>query len=164
MANICVYLTSHLCIHITTLSCGVSVYTDVMHMATLKRLEWGWVRELWGFPHGSDHKESACNARDPGSIPEDPLEKGMATHPAFLPGEFHEQRSLVGFSPWGRQESDTTEQLIRELWLLIFLHFMWTSSILTLDHEILRVYIVIPCCCWVTKHVWLSATPWTAAR
>ena len=124
MANICVYLTSHLCIHITTLSCGVSVYTDVMHMATLTRLEWGWVRELWGFPHGSDHKESACNARDPGSIPEDPLEKGMATHPAFLPGEFHEQRSLVGFSPWGRQESDTTEQLIRELWLLIFLHFM----------------------------------------
>ena len=55
---------------------------------------------------------------------EDPLEKGMATHPAFLLGEFHGQRSLVGFSPWGRQESDTTEQLIRELWLLIFLHFM----------------------------------------
>ena len=27
----------------------------------------------------------------------------------FLPGESHEQRSLVGFSPWGRKESDTTE-------------------------------------------------------
>ena len=27
----------------------------------------------------------------------------------FLPGESHEQRSLVGYSPWGRKESDTTE-------------------------------------------------------
>ena len=29
----------------------------------------------------------------------------------FLPGEFHEQRSLVGYSPWGQKESDMTEQL-----------------------------------------------------
>ena len=27
----------------------------------------------------------------------------------FLPGESHGQRSLVGCSPWGRTESDTTE-------------------------------------------------------
>ena len=27
--------------------------------------------------------------------------------PVFLPGEFHGQRSLVGYSPWGRKESDT---------------------------------------------------------
>ena len=38
----------------------------------------------------------------------DPLEKEMATHPVFLPGEFNEQRSLVGYSPWGRKELDTT--------------------------------------------------------
>ena len=31
---------------------------------------------------------------------EDPLEKEMATHPVFLPGEFHGQRSLAGYSPW----------------------------------------------------------------
>ena len=31
--------------------------------------------------------------------------------PAFLPGESHGQRSLVGYSPWGRKESDTTERL-----------------------------------------------------
>ena len=30
--------------------------------------------------------------------------------PVFLPGEFHEQRSLVGYSPWGLRESDTTER------------------------------------------------------
>jgi len=31
--------------------------------------------------------------------------------PVFLPGEFHGQRSLVDYSPWGHKESDTTEQL-----------------------------------------------------
>ena len=29
--------------------------------------------------------------------------------PVFLPGESHGQRSLVGYSPWGRQESHMTE-------------------------------------------------------
>ena len=31
--------------------------------------------------------------------------------PVLLPGKFHGWRSLVGCSPWGRQESDRTEQL-----------------------------------------------------
>ena len=38
-------------------------------------------------------------------------EKGMATHPVFLPGEFHGHRSLVGYSPWDCKESDMTEKL-----------------------------------------------------
>ena len=42
---------------------------------------------------------------------EDPLDKGMATTPVFLSREFHVQRSLAGYSPWGRKESDTIEQL-----------------------------------------------------
>ena len=43
---------------------------------------------------------------------EDPLEKGMVLPtPVFLPGEFHGQRSLAGYSPLGRKESDMTEQL-----------------------------------------------------
>ena len=29
--------------------------------------------------------------------------------PVFLPGKFHGQRSLVGYSPWGSKESDMTE-------------------------------------------------------
>ena len=43
---------------------------------------------------------------------EDALEKGLATlhpTPVFLPGKFHGQRSLVGYSPWGHKKSDTTE-------------------------------------------------------
>ena len=39
---------------------------------------------------------------------EDPLEKEIAV---LLPGESHGGRSLVGYSPWGRKESDTTERL-----------------------------------------------------
>ena len=31
--------------------------------------------------------------------------------PELLPGKSHGQRSLVGCSPWGRKESDTTERL-----------------------------------------------------
>ena len=42
---------------------------------------------------------------------EDSLEKEMATHSVFLPGESHGRRSLVGYSPWGRKESDKAEQL-----------------------------------------------------
>ena len=43
---------------------------------------------------------------------EDTLEKGIATHSIFLSGEFHGQRSLVGYSPWGCKESYMKEQLI----------------------------------------------------
>ena len=40
---------------------------------------------------------------------EGPLEKEMATHSIFSPGESHGLRSLVGCSPQGHKESDTTE-------------------------------------------------------
>ena len=40
---------------------------------------------------------------------EDPLENGMATHSSILAWRIHRQRSLVGYSPWGHKESDTTE-------------------------------------------------------
>ena len=40
---------------------------------------------------------------------EDPLQKRWLTTPVFLPAEFHRQRSLAGYSPWGRKESDVTE-------------------------------------------------------
>ena len=40
-----------------------------------------------------------------------PLDKGLATHSSILAGEIHGQRSLAGYSPWGRKASDTTEWL-----------------------------------------------------
>ena len=67
-----------------------------------------------GFPGGSDSKESACNAGDLGWIPRlgrspagghgNPLKYSCLANPRG-------QRSLAGYSLWGRKESDTTEQL-----------------------------------------------------
>ena len=42
---------------------------------------------------------------------EDPLEKEMATHSSTTAWKTHGQRSLVGYSPWGCKELDTTERL-----------------------------------------------------
>ena len=56
---------------------------------------------------------------------EDPLEKGMATHSTIPPGEFHGQRSLAGYSPWGRTELDTTEWLALSSWVA---EWDWVSN------------------------------------
>ena len=42
---------------------------------------------------------------------EDPLEKAWQPTPVFLPEESYGLRSLVGYSPCGHEESDTTERL-----------------------------------------------------
>ena len=42
---------------------------------------------------------------------EGPLEKAMAPHSSTLAWQIQGWRSLVGCSPWGREESDTTERL-----------------------------------------------------
>ena len=67
-----------------------------------------------GFSGGSVVKNLCASAGDAGSIPgsEDPPEEEMATHSRiFLPGKSHGRRRLVGYSPWGRKELDTTEHL-----------------------------------------------------
>ena len=40
---------------------------------------------------------------------EDPLERKWQPTLVFFPGQSHGQRSLAGYSPWTRKESDTTE-------------------------------------------------------
>ena len=44
---------------------------------------------------------------------EDSLEEDMATHPVFLHGGSHGQRSLVDCGSWGHKESGMTERLSR---------------------------------------------------
>ena len=66
------------------------------------------------FHSGSDGEESGCNAGDLDLIPGllgsgDPWRRDWLPSPVFLPGEFHGQRSLEGYSPWGHRESDTNE-------------------------------------------------------
>ena len=68
-----------------------------------------------GFPSGASGREPACQCRrckrhgfNPwvGKIP---WKRAQQPTPVFLPGEFHGQRNLVGYSPWGRKESDMIE-------------------------------------------------------
>ena len=81
----------------------------ILTITTIRTLlEYEKLKYREGLPDNSVGKESTCNAGDPGSLPrlgEDPLEKEMATTPVFFPGKFHEQRSLVGNSPWSHRES-----------------------------------------------------------
>ena len=51
---------------------------------------------------------------------EDPSEKGMVPTPLFMPGEFHGQRILAGYSPRGCKESYTTKRLTLLLSQLIY--------------------------------------------
>ena len=75
-------------------------------------------------PGGSDSKESTCNVGDLGSIP------GLGRFPGgghgnilqlFLPGEFHGQKSLVGYSPWVHKELDMIERLSMHMSIKVFL-------------------------------------------
>ena len=65
-------------------------------------------------PRRLSSKESACQCKryelNPwiGKIP---WRRKWQLTPAFSPGKFHGQRSLVCYSPWGCKESDTTERL-----------------------------------------------------
>ena len=68
-----------------------------------------------GLPRRLSCKESACQCKSLRRRMFDPWVRKILWRrkwqptPVFLPGESHGQRSLVGYSPWGRKESDTTE-------------------------------------------------------
>ena len=63
------------------------------------------IQALYGFPDGTSGKESTCQCRRPKRCKFDPWvrkipwrRKQQPTR-VFLPGKFHGQRSLVGYSP-----------------------------------------------------------------
>ena len=70
---------------------------------------------LRGFSGGTCGEEPACHCRRRKRLGFDPWvwkipgRRAWQSTPVFLPGESHEQRSLVGYSLWGRKEPDTTE-------------------------------------------------------
>ena len=81
----------------------------------------------WWFPGGSEG--SVClQCGTPELAPwvgKIPWRRKWQLTPVFLPGESHGWRSLVGYSPWGCKESDTTEQL----------HFHFLSPMLLNHHS-----------------------------
>ena len=69
-----------------------------------------------GFPGGSVVKNLPANAGGVDSIPGSRRSPGEGNgnpfqYGNFLPGKFHGQRSLVGYSPWSHKEQDTTERI-----------------------------------------------------
>ena len=83
-----------------------------------------------GFPGGSEVKVSACSVGDLGSIPGSgrkiPWRRNWQPTPVFLPGESHGRRSLVGYSPRGRKESDVTERFhsLLDVWFTVHVEGM----------------------------------------
>ena len=81
-----------------------------LRVPTEKILELIEIMHIMGFSSGSDSKESACNAGDPGLIPGWGRSLGEGNgYPTlvFLPGESHGQRSLVGYTVPGVTKSQT---------------------------------------------------------
>ena len=71
---------------------------------------------------------SACNVGRPGFDPwvgKIPWRRKQQPTPVFLPGESHGRRNLVGYSPWGHKELDTTERL----------HFHFLSAYLKVENS-----------------------------
>ena len=66
---------------------GVTLYWASLLAQKVKNLHALWKTQVWSLGQ------------------EDPLQKGIATTPVFLPGEPHGP-SLVAYSPWGHKELD----------------------------------------------------------
>ena len=65
--------------------------------------------------------------------------------PELLPGKSHEGRSMVGYSPWGRKELDTTEQLH-------FFSFFHNKINLSLAHSLpILLFLVSQASLWFFK-------------
>ena len=58
------------------------------------------------FPGGTVVKDMPDNRKR--KIRKIPWRRKWLPTPVILPGESHGQRSLTGYSPWGRKEPDTT--------------------------------------------------------
>ena len=104
----CIYSSVHLTKGILTyLTLASLVAQTVKHLPTMWEI---WVR---------------CRGQ------EDPLEKWQPT-PVLLPGKSHGLRSLVGYSPWGHKESDTTS--LSHSYLIYFCFYIFC-----LQRQILKI-------------------------
>ena len=112
----CLFLTQFLCQLLQGHFCTTRHTDTLLPVAPTRPTPVStWPRSRVGFPVALVVKNSVVNAGDTRNPQvwslgrEDPLEEGWQTTPVFLPGKFHGQRSLVGYSPWGLKELDMTE-------------------------------------------------------
>ena len=98
---------SHKLAHVSGTHCQV-------HASSTNGWDFVTLQDSVGFPKWGSGKESACQCRRRRFNPwvrKSPWCRKWQPTPEFLPGKFHGQRSLEGYSPWVRQESDMTEWL-----------------------------------------------------
>ena len=69
------------------------------------------ILNLEHIPDGSDGKSLCLQCGRPGFDPWVGKIRKWQPTPVLLPGKSHGRRSLVGYSPWGRKNSDMTERL-----------------------------------------------------
>ena len=89
-------------------------------MSNIERQIWDRGQRSWllfehSFPRWLSSKESACQCRrhrrcrfNPW-VRKIPWRRKWQLTPVFLPGKFHRQRTLAGYSPWGLKVLDMTE-------------------------------------------------------
>ena len=134
-------------------SLSLSVWVDLIQSAkgALNRIK-GWIRKnsfslpegfwaeslvfigLLGFPRWCSGKKSVSLCRRHGFDPwvgKTPWSRKWKPTLVFLPGELHEQGSLVSYTSWGHRELDMTEQA----------HTHWSSAsglrfVLELYHQL----------------------------
>ena len=76
-------------------------------------------------PGGSDCEQSACNVRDPGSIPESRRSPGEGNEKPLQDScwENPMQRSPIGYTPWGHKELSMTEHMRAQAITILPSHF-----------------------------------------
>ena len=77
---------------------------------------WGAGYEIGQKVQNNSYKESACNEGDPGLIPG--LGRSSGEGDGYPLQYSCLENSMVGYSPWGHKELDTTEQLTLSLIIL----------------------------------------------
>ena len=110
-----------------------------------------------------------------------PWQREWLPSPAFWPGEFHGQRRLAGYGPWGRKGSDTTEQISHihtphfKIFATAASHFSVAVSVLVclgcynkntigwVAYKQTPITYGSACMLSHFSCVWLLAIPWTVA-
>ena len=108
-----------------------------------------YLSAIWCLSRWLSGKGSACQCRGHGFGPwvrEIPWRRKLQPTPVFMSGESHGIRSLMGYSPWGRKESDTTEQLNRHTCSAIWVH--WLDLCLCLQMIFIKCFNTALDCLW----------------
>ena len=106
-------------IHLGASPGPANMCTSWERSSSLGSRPWQWLlalqkilRVLLRFPWWLRESSVCLRCRRPGFDPwvgKIPWRRKWQPTPVLLPGKSHGQRSLVGYSPWGHEESDTTE-------------------------------------------------------